>query len=240
MEKNNSIFFKISLIILGFLTSCHSRYAQRDIVYFRDGSSRTGSIIASDTQKVVLESFDLSKQQYQWKDIDSVTGLSNNSLFLGFHVSLGRVPYYTAFTDKVYSPFTPGFEWMIGRMKHAKVGQYAFFQYYPTPTFSARKIGYGYQYYLWKGYSAKHSACVGSEFALMNITLNTGPQVTFSPFMGYDYKLTGRYSLSARMGLQRNIGSRNTDWGLFVSAGIRWMRIDYDKRYRQFNQVKHR
>jgi hypothetical protein len=227
----------ICIFLLGF-ASCHSKYALKDRVILKTGNTQTGTITQSDSNKIILEKYDLSKQTIPWSDIDSVSGISNNSFFISMNASVGKVPYYAAFNDDVYSQVVGGYQIMAGRLKNSKTCHYAFMQFHPAFPNNATKIGFGKSYYFFNSYTSKTSAFVGGELAIMNIPGNNFPQIPIQPFVGGDYKINGNWYLSGRFGLQRNIGSRNTDWGPWLSLGVRWMRIDYDKRFALYNRTR--
>jgi len=232
-------YFTCIILLASLLSSCvNYRKLVTDEIVFIDGSSQTGTIIKCDSMNLRIKKADESVSILPWSIVDTVQGKKYKSLFLGANFGYYNTPYFSVFRNESITGKQAGMQGKIGLAFRGNKLYYFNLFYSPAKPYKISKFGFGYQRYLGKGYLNKNTVFWGSEFNLMNVEFNNGPQLTLEPFTGYERKLNEYLRVHFKFGLQINLANKNNQTGFNTTIGIHFMKRNFKKHYEILNQER--
>ncbi|MGQ0826900.1 MAG: hypothetical protein ACT4ON_00755 [Bacteroidota bacterium] len=231
--KYFSCIVSLSFIMAGCV---NYRKLVTDEIVFIDGSSQTGTIIKCDSMNLRVKKADESISILPWSIVDTVQGKKYKTLWLGANFGYYNIPYFSVFRNEAITGKQAGMQGKIGLAFRGNKLYYFNLTYSPAKPYKISKFGFGYQRYLGRGYLTKHSPFWGTEFNLMNVEFNNGPQLTLEPFTGFDKKLNEYLRIHFKFGLQFNLANKNNQTGFNTTIGIQFMKRNFKKHYAILNK----
>lgn len=230
--------FVYTVLLASILTGCTNyRKLVTDEIVFTDGSSQTGTIIKCDSINLKIQRIDESINIIPWKIIDTVQGKKFKTVWLGTNFGYYTIPYFSVFRNEAITAKQMGIQFKIGLAARGTKLYYLNLSYFPAKPYTVSKIGFGYQQYLLGcKYLTNNCFFVGSEFNLMNVKFNNGPQATLEPFTGFEKKCNEHIRLHLKFGLQFNIVNKNNQTGFNMTIGIHFMKKNFKKYYDILNK----
>lgn len=226
------------VLIVPFFTGCSNyRKLVNDEVVFTDGSSQTGTIIQCDSVNLKIKRMDESINILPWKIIDTVQGKKLRTFWLGANIGYYKAPYFSVFRNESFAAERLGIEWKVGIARRGNKLYYLDFLPLNDKPYAVTKIGLGYQQYICSStYLKTNSFFVGSEFNLMNVERNNGPQITIEPFGGFERKYNEHFRFNCKLGLQFNLANKNNRAGVNLTIGVHYMKRNFKKYYDTLNK----
>jgi hypothetical protein len=220
------------------LASCASmRRRVREEVLLSDGSSRTGRIERADSGGIALRQADKSLALLPWAEIDSVRGLRLATMYVGLNAGFAYTPYFSVFRNEGYQPSSLLVQGKVGWARRDRVMRYLHYSWLPAAQpYRLNKIGYGFQRYVWQGYTRPQGVFLGGEFNLLKAEYNNGRQIILEPFVGYERQFDAQCRFHARIGTQLNPVNKNGRLGFTASVGVHFLLRDLQRPYRDLLQ----
>lgn len=227
------VIFSLTLVIV----ACNNyRKLRTDEIVFKDGSSQIGTIIKCDTAKLELKKMDESLSIIDWSNVDSVRGKKLKSIFIGANFGYHNIPYFSVFKNEKMEAKSFGMQYKIGIAYRGNKLVYFHLSYAPAKPYSVRKIGFGFQKYLFSSnYLNKQSYFTGIEINLLKAKYNNGPQTTLEPFIGFEKKINEHFRINIKLALQVNIANKNSDTGVNITFGLQAIKRNFNKYYTYLN-----
>jgi hypothetical protein len=213
------------------------RKAITDEVVLKDGNSQTGTIIKSDSATIKIKQIDESIRIIPWNAIDTVQGKKLKTLWFGANIGYYKAPYFSVFRNEAMVAENFGLQFKVGLALRGQKLYYFHISPLPDQPYPVTKYGLGFQRYLGgTTYLKKNTFFVGSEFNLMNVKLNNGPQMTLEPFTGFEKKLNEHLRIHFKLQLQFNLANKNSSAGVNTTVGIHFMRRNFKRYYNTLNK----
>ncbi len=220
------------------LWACHGpKKWLNDKVILQDGSSITGTVTKSDSLQLKITKMDESEQVVQWAQIDSVAPLAFRTRISSISLGLYNTPYYSVFRNENFAPSNLGLQFRTGMATFGKKYNYFHFTLIPSQPFRITKLGYGIERYKRGTYMDKKNLFLGFETNLIFIRYNNAPQFAFEPFVGKQWKYKDQWRIHGKIALQLNVGSRNSNAGIYFGVGMNYLKQDFKKKYQDLNQT---
>ncbi len=219
------------------LSGCYNpRKLITDEIVYKDGNSKTGTIILCDSQNVKIKTMDESQITIPWDNIDTIHGKKLKTFWIGTNFGYYNIPYFSVFKNEDVVGNQYGFQHKIGMAYRGNKLYYANLTYSPAKPHEITKFGFGLQYYLGESsYIKKTGFFTGVELNFMNAKMNNGSQTTFEPFTGYDLKLSSQLRLNFKFQLQINIANKNNQTGFNTTIGLHYLRRNFKRYYHLLN-----
>jgi hypothetical protein len=227
--------FIYSLVLLTSV-GCVPQRRLRDAVVLGDGSARTGRIERADSSDIALRQADKSLALLPWPEIDSVHGLRLATMYLGLNTGFAHTPYFSVFRNEGFQPNGLLVQGKVGWARRDRVMRYLHYTWLPAQPYRLNKVGYGFQRYVWQGYTRPQGVFLGGEFNLLKAEYNNGRQIVLEPFVGYERQFDAQCRFHARIGTQLNPVNKNGRLGFTASVGVHLLLRDLQKPYRSLLQ----
>jgi len=232
-------FFLIVLITLGHGGFAQSKKSRRlpDKVILVSGDSETGRVTESDSSRIILCKGDYSEKTIPWKNIDTIVGLSYASLFLCPSLGIGNISYFSTFRyDQVRSSGAI-LQLRVGKLRKKHWSSYLQLSEMPVKPYNVLKLGTGFNYYLFNGYTENLCPYLGAKFEMTAVETNKSPFFNYGLHIGLEYNTRNNNRYFCELTHQKTIFNIHNGRGLTFAMGIRFSK-EYNQRYKRLNTLR--